>query len=66
MSEENYTVKDVAAYLKRATRTIYRYIEEGRFPHAFQPRRGSGWLIPQRDLDKLLESGRSQVPGAIR
>jgi excisionase family DNA binding protein len=44
----NYTVNEVAEYFRRSQKTIWRWIDDGMFPHAFKVK--DGYLIPEEDI----------------
>ena len=45
------TAAEVALELRRSPRTVYRWLGEGFFPHAFKVK--DGHLIPQADINRL-------------
>ena len=47
------TVEDVMKALRRGDDTIYRWLQEGRFPNARKLNDG-GWLIPEPDVVAFL------------
>jgi hypothetical protein len=55
------TVDDLAALFSKHRNTIYRWIEEGLFPHAFQVK--DGWYVPTTDVKQIVRAGRvNRVP----
>lgn len=52
---ETLTVREAAARLNLTKRTIFRWLEDGRFPNArkIPGRLGGEWRIPAADLDAL-------------
>lgn len=41
-------------FRKKTIKTIYRWIEEGKFPHAMKVERN--WLIPEEDVTNRLKA----------
>ena len=60
MTEIKYlTVQEVATLFRRSTKTIYRWIEEGD-PIKEYTRVGGGVLIPESEIERILEEGRNK------
>lgn len=56
ISEEKYTLLEVAGIFKRSSRTLYRWLDEKTvFKEAIKIQ--DGWLIPRREIIRILESG---------
>ena len=53
--DEILTLKDVAAYLKLADRTVYLYAQTGKLPGI---KIGSAWRFRRADLDRWLDEQR--------
>ena len=53
--DEILTLKEVAAYLKLAERTVYLYSQTGRLPGI---KIGSAWRFRRADIDQWLEEQR--------
>jgi len=62
VSDDSYTLKEVAELLGVSKRTLQRRIREGAFPHKFLApgRHGLETRIPAGDVRLLLEAGRAQ------
>lgn len=55
--EEWLTIKEAMERLKISERTIYRWMKQGRFPHAFKL--GSRlWRLPEADVEKMRNGHR--------
>jgi predicted DNA-binding transcriptional regulator AlpA len=54
--EKLLTIRMVSETLHRHENTIYRWVEEGIFPHASRIR--GGLFIPESDVRRLLKDGR--------
>jgi len=52
---EILTLKEVAAYLKLAERTVYLYAQNGKLPGI---KIGSAWRFRRSDLDRWLDEQR--------
>lgn len=53
----HYTLAEVGAILRRSTKTLRRWIQDGRLI-ASQPMPRSEWLVHRNDLETLLEEMR--------
>lgn len=61
--DQNYTVKEAADILKRRPRTLYAWIREGRvFKEYIEV--PDGYLIPKREIDRILREGHRVVERA--
>ena len=60
MAEKNYTVKDVAVIFRKSTKTIYRWIDEGKTFKEYIKHRNS-ILIPKSEVDRILKEGTVKV-----
>lgn len=49
------TIKEAAGYLRVSPQTIYRLIQQGKFPGAF--RVGSDWRIVKARLEEMMKEG---------
>jgi len=65
-----YSTGYVAAFFGRTRAWAILCCNDGRFPHAFKPAGGRGWLIPGQDVrrmygEALIESDRLAAAAAI-
>jgi len=49
------TVQTLAELFSRHPNTIYQWIKEGLFPHAFKVK--DGWYVPATDIHRLARGG---------
>lgn len=56
MLADHMTLADAAKYIDRSTRTVRRWVEEGRLPNA--KRIVQRLLIPRADLDAIIQPAR--------
>lgn len=61
--EPVYTVREVAAYLKVTTKTVYRMLEDSRLNGS---RLGYTWRIRESDLIAFLDAHRRRSGGSER
>jgi hypothetical protein len=47
-----YTVSMLSATFSRGTDTIYLWLKDGVFPHAFKVK--GGWYVPHKDVHRLM------------
>lgn len=59
VTETLMTLKDVAAYLQVAERTVYLWAQSGRIPSF---KLGNVWRFKQTDLDHWIEASRDATP----
>lgn len=62
MTADHLSLAEAADYMKRSTRTVRRWVEEGRLPNA--KRVVQRLLIPREDLDALVQPARRAAVGA--
>ena len=62
MTTDHLSLSEAAEYMKRSTRTVRRWVEEGRLPNA--KRVVQRLLIPREDLDALVQPARRAAVGA--
>jgi hypothetical protein len=58
-----YTVKALAELFDKHPNTIYRWFEEGLFPHAFKIK--DGWYAPERDVEALIRQKYDITPPGL-
>ena len=56
MAENNLTIEEVSNIFKRSSKTIRRWIDEGKTFQRLLKIKG-GWLIPESEVDRILEEG---------
>lgn len=61
VTDEIWTVREVADYLKVSRTTIWRWCHQGKLP-AFKI--GRGWRVHRSEVEKLMEEGRAKKPKA--
>lgn len=49
-----YTVKALSELFDKSQETIYSWIQDGIFPHAFKIK--DGWYVPVADIKKIMQS----------
>ncbi len=59
VTEQLLTLKDVAAYLQVAERTVYLWAQAGSIPSF---KLGNVWRFKQSDLEKWIETSREETP----
>ena len=62
MTADHLSLAEAADYIHRSTRTVRRWVEEGRLPNA--KRVVQRLLIPREDLDALVQPARRAAVGA--
>jgi excisionase family DNA binding protein len=57
--EKNMTLKEVAAYLKRGTRTIYKWAKSGEIP-CHKPA-GNNYIFIRSEIDEWIRAGKPKI-----